>query len=129
MNMELGCKHCIALQAVSPFIDPVTSQKIQFCKGKDEKAIMSRYFDMNKMETCLGGQSNKEFDFATYEQQQLAYEKQILETTIKDSHVGVNGIHAQVWAHVTCRGCTEEWSSLSASVQCESCHCYLMTGI
>lgn len=64
------------LQAVSPFIDPVTSKKVHFCaKGEKGQATMARFFDMSKMETCVGGTSEKNFDFDAYDKQQIEREQ------------------------------------------------------
>lgn len=46
----------ITWKAVSPFIDPVTKQKIQFIdKGKKEADQMNSLFYMDKMESEVGG--------------------------------------------------------------------------
>ena len=61
---RLGCAVCyhapalfsITWKAVSPFIDPVTKQKIQFIdKGKKEAEQMNSLFFMDKMESEIGG--------------------------------------------------------------------------
>lgn len=60
-------------QAVSPFIDPVTSKKIFFCdKGEKGDATMARFFKMDLMDECLGGKGGSQFNFEQYEAQQLA---------------------------------------------------------
>lgn len=65
---------CIArVQAVSPFIDPVTSKKLFFCdKGPKGDAIMARFFDMDQMDECVGGKGPDQFNYEEYEKQQLA---------------------------------------------------------
>lgn len=61
---RLGCAVCyhapslftITWKAVSPFIDPVTKQKINFIdKGKKEAEQMNALFHMDKMESEIGG--------------------------------------------------------------------------
>ena len=61
------------LQAVSPFVDPVTYRKIYFCdkNGKGD-SIMEQFFNMDFIEESMGGKSSPQFDFAAYEKQQLA---------------------------------------------------------
>ena len=50
---------CAALQAVLPFLDPVTANKVVFVgKGKGEAAVMDANFHMEDMEACLGGRGD-----------------------------------------------------------------------
>lgn len=59
------------MQAVSPFIDPVTSKKLFFCdKGAKGDAIMARFFNMDQMDKCLGGHGPSQFDYEAYAKQQ-----------------------------------------------------------
>lgn len=54
-------------QATSPFIDPVTKQKIFFVeKNPREAAIMAEKFNMDQLEECLGGHSTWHFDYMVY---------------------------------------------------------------
>ena len=55
------------LQAVLPFLDPVTANKVVFVgKGKGEAAIMAENFHMGDMEACLGGQGTWAFQKEQY---------------------------------------------------------------
>jgi hypothetical protein len=64
------------VQAVSPFIDPVTAKKIHFCDpGPKGDAVLASLFDMNNIEECMGGRAPPAFDSAKYERQQLEDEE------------------------------------------------------
>lgn len=61
---RLACAICfhapslfsLTYKAVSPFIDPVTANKIHFINNNSkDKEHMAERFDMSKMENCLGG--------------------------------------------------------------------------
>ena len=58
--------HGVVVQAVRPFIDPITSRKIMFA---DSAALMEEKFDLTRLETCIGGSSDWTFDLDTYSQQ------------------------------------------------------------
>lgn len=55
------------VQAVLPFLDPVTANKVVFVgKGKGEAAIMAEQFHMEDMEACLGGRGAWAFQKEQY---------------------------------------------------------------
>ena len=67
------------MQAVSPFIDPITSKKIYFCdKGSKGDETMARFFRMEQMDECLGGTGSSQFNFEEYEKQQVLEEKALM---------------------------------------------------
>ena len=67
------------MQAVSPFIDPITAKKIFFCdKGSKGDEIMARFFRMDQMDECLGGTGPSQFKFKEYEKQQILEEKTLI---------------------------------------------------
>jgi len=49
-----------------PFIDPVTKEKINFCTGKNGKEIAMNTLDLEKVEPCIYGSSEREFDNEEY---------------------------------------------------------------
>ena len=53
-------------QALLPFIDPVTAEKVVFVNSQNEAAIMAQKFHMDKMEVCLGGKSAWTYNKETY---------------------------------------------------------------
>lgn len=55
-------------QALLPFIDPVTAEKVVFVNSQNEAAVMARKFDMDKMEACLGGKSSWTYNKESYSQ-------------------------------------------------------------
>ena len=67
------------MQAVSPFIDPITHKKIFFCdKGSKGDEIMARFFRMDQMDECLGGTGSSQFNFEEYEKQQVKEEEALM---------------------------------------------------
>lgn len=55
------------LQAVLPFLDPVTANKVVFVsKGKEEAATMHENFHMEDMEACLGGRGSWAYEKEQY---------------------------------------------------------------
>jgi hypothetical protein len=54
------------MQAVSPFIDPVTYKKIGFVMGDKDLRIMEEHYDLADTEECLGGRNSSVFDFEAY---------------------------------------------------------------
>ena len=54
------------VQAVHPWIDPVTAKKVVFVDSKNEAAVMAEKFDMQTMEACLGGKGGYTYDQDEY---------------------------------------------------------------
>lgn len=57
-----------AFKAISPFIDPVTRDKIVFVRGskQDQTALLAKHFPLSSLEKCLGGTSDYVFDADAY---------------------------------------------------------------
>eukprot|EP00899_Mesostigma_viride_P024518 jgi/Mesvir1/5250/Mv15369-RA.1 len=51
---------------VSPFVDPITHKKVVFVPKKDGFEVMSELFDMDQVETELGGKAVKPYNHAEY---------------------------------------------------------------
>ncbi len=53
-------------QALHPFIDSVTAEKVVFVSSQNEAAVMAQKFDMDQMEACLGGRGSWTYDKQEY---------------------------------------------------------------
>lgn len=58
----------VAFKALSPFIDPITRDKIVFVRGskQDQVDLLAKHFPLSSLETCLGGTSEYVFDADAY---------------------------------------------------------------
>ena len=56
----------LAMQALQPFIDPITAKKVLFVSKDNEAALMPTLFPMEKMERCLGGTGTSTYDVSAY---------------------------------------------------------------
>ncbi len=56
----------LAVQALQPFIDPVTAKKVVFVSKDNEAALMPTLFPMEMMEKCLGGTGAYTYDVSAY---------------------------------------------------------------
>ena len=54
--------------AISPFIDPVTREKVVFVRGTPEqqRALLAEHFELEKLEDALGGDAPFTWDPAAY---------------------------------------------------------------
>lgn len=56
----------MSLQALHPFIDPVTAEKVVFVNSQNEAEVMAQRFDMDQMEACLGGRGSWTYNKQEY---------------------------------------------------------------
>ncbi len=54
------------MQALQPFIDPITAKKVLFVSKDNEAALMPTLFPMDKMEQCLGGTGTYTYNVSAY---------------------------------------------------------------
>ncbi|PNH04045.1 Random slug protein 5 [Tetrabaena socialis] len=65
-------------RAVQPFVDPVTKQKIVFIvKGPTEQGELAARFDLDQIETCMGGRLEHAYDHEKYGMRMHEFDKEV----------------------------------------------------
>lgn len=65
----------VFFKAISPFIDPVTREKINFIKGSptEQRKQLEAFFDVEVLESGLGGDLSHEWDAEAYFAEDIAF--------------------------------------------------------